>query len=62
MLTTAAGMVFPAKYAPVEAESWGSVVEYSADGYVSDADAASTDYDELLRSIKDSIAEANPER
>lgn len=56
------GMVFPAKYAPVEAESWGSVVEYSADGYVSDSDAASTDYDELLRSIKDSIAEANPER
>jgi uncharacterized membrane-anchored protein len=56
------GMVFPAKYAPVEGGSWGSVVEYSADGYVSDVDAASTDYDELLQNIKDSIAETNPER
>ena len=56
------GMIFPAKYAPTDPESWGSIVEYSADGYVSDSDAATTNYDELLKNIKDSISERNPER
>ncbi|AGS21716.1 hypothetical protein REMIM1_CH01920 [Rhizobium etli bv. mimosae str. Mim1] len=56
------GMIFPAKYAPTDPESWGSIVEYSADGYVSDSDAATTNYDELLQSIKESIRERNPER
>lgn len=56
------GMIFPVKYAPTEAEAWGSVVEYDADGYVSDADAASIDYDELLQNIKDSVNENNTER
>ncbi|KEC75435.1 hypothetical protein RLPCCGM1_c0807 [Rhizobium leguminosarum bv. phaseoli CCGM1] len=56
------GMIFPAKYAPTDPESWGSIVEYSADGYVSDSDAATTNYDELLQNIKDSISERNPER
>lgn len=56
------GMIFPAKYAPTDIEAWGSTVEYSADGYVSDADAATTNYDELLQSIKDAISENNPER
>jgi uncharacterized membrane-anchored protein len=56
------GMIFPAKYAPTDGESWGSIVEYKADGYVSDADAASTNYDELLQQIKDSIQENNVER
>ncbi|EJC79103.1 uncharacterized membrane-anchored protein [Rhizobium leguminosarum bv. trifolii WSM2297] len=56
------GMIFPAKYAPTDPGSWGSIVEYSGDGYVSDGDAATTNYDELLQSIKDSISEKNPER
>ncbi|ACI54824.1 conserved hypothetical protein [Rhizobium leguminosarum bv. trifolii WSM2304] len=56
------GMIFPAKYAPTDIEAWGSTVEYSADGYVSDADAATTNYDELLQNIKDSIRENNVER
>jgi uncharacterized membrane-anchored protein len=55
-------MLFPAQYSPTDVGSWGSVVEFSADGYVSDADAATIDYDELLQSIKDSIAESNAER
>ncbi|MBB3591419.1 putative membrane-anchored protein [Rhizobium sp. BK529] len=58
----ALGMLFPAQYAPTEAGAWGSVIEYSADGYVSDADAQTIDYDELLQNIKDSIAEKNAER
>ncbi|PDT01961.1 hypothetical protein CO666_22880 [Rhizobium chutanense] len=56
------GMIFPAKYAPTDIEAWGSIVQYSADGYVSDADAATTNYDELLQNIKDSIQENNVER
>jgi len=58
----ALGMLFPAQYSPTDAGSWGSVVEYSADGYVSDADAATIDYDDLLQNIKDSISESNTER
>lgn len=56
------GMIFPANYTPTDIGSWGSVVKYSADGYVSDADAATTDYDELLKNIKEAISEANAER
>ncbi|MEB3043673.1 DUF2167 domain-containing protein [Rhizobium mulingense] len=56
------GMIFPAKYAPTDPQSWGSIVEYNADGYVSDSDAATTNYDELLQNIKDAISERNPER
>ena len=56
------GMIFPARYTPVDAGSWGSIVEYKADGYVSDADAETTDYGELLQNIKDSISENNEER
>lgn len=56
------GMIFPAKYAPTEVEAWGSLVEYSNDGYISDLDAATTDYDELLQTLKQSVAESNIER
>ncbi|MBY2916139.1 DUF2167 domain-containing protein [Rhizobium leguminosarum] len=56
------GMIFPAKYAPTDIEAWGSTVEHSADGYVSDVDVATTNYDELLQNIKDSIRENNVER
>ena len=56
------GMIFPAKYAPTEAQAWGSLVEYSADGYISDLDAATTDYDDLQKTLKESVAESNIER
>lgn len=56
------GMIFPVKYTPLDGDSWGSVVEYNADGYVSDVDAASTDYDELLKTLKQAVAENNVER
>ncbi|MDK4714753.1 DUF2167 domain-containing protein [Rhizobium sp. CNPSo 4039] len=56
------GMIFPAKYLPTDPQSWGSVIDYDGSGYVSDEDAASTDYDDLLKNIQDAIKEANPER
>jgi|GEM_PF-4478441 len=46
------GMIFPAKYAPTDIEAWGSVVEYSADGYVSDADAATTNTTNCCRTSR----------
>ena len=59
---TTLGMIFPSKYPPTDAQSWGAVIDYDASGHVSDDDAASTNYDELLKQIQDAIKEANPER
>ncbi|TXI08427.1 MAG: DUF2167 domain-containing protein [Rhizobium sp.] len=56
------GMIFPAKYPPTDPHSWGAVIDYDSSGHVSDEDAASTDYDDLLKKIQDAIKEANPER
>ncbi len=56
------GMIFPAKYAPTDPRTWGAVVEYDGGGHVSDDDAASTDYNALLKQIQDGIKEQNSER
>lgn len=56
------GMIFPQQYLPADESSWGSVVQYDADGYVSDVEANAIDYDELLKQIKQGIAENNGER
>ncbi|AVA21170.1 MULTISPECIES: DUF2167 domain-containing protein [unclassified Rhizobium] len=56
------GMIFPAKYAPTDQRTWGAVVEYDNGGHVSDDDAASTDYNALLKQIQDAIKGDNPER
>jgi uncharacterized membrane-anchored protein len=42
------GMIFPRKYSPFDGESWAITVEFDPMGYVSDEDAASYDYDDLL--------------
>jgi len=56
------GMLFPTQYLPSEKMSWGSIIIYDADGYVSDAEAASIDYNELLQQIKNGVVERNVER
>lgn len=56
------GMIFPVKYLPSDQASWGSVVQYDADGYVSDLEANAIDYDDLLAQIKQGITERNSER
>lgn len=56
------GMVFPSTYLPLEAESWAMVVDYDPMGYVSDEDAASYDYDALLRDMQNDTKESNKER
>ncbi|PST25271.1 DUF2167 domain-containing protein [Mesorhizobium plurifarium] len=56
------GMIFPTRYAPESEGAWGSVIDYLNDGYVSDSDALTTDFDELLSQLKAATAEANTER
>lgn len=43
-------------------DSWAVVVSYNDEGHVSDEDAAKIDYDDMLKTLKQAIHEANPER
>ncbi len=56
------GMLFPAQYSPLDFDSWAVTVDYVADGWVSDDDAADIDYDELLEEMQGDIRDANPDR
>jgi uncharacterized membrane-anchored protein len=56
------GMLFPADVSPLAESSWGIVITYEEDGYVSDKDADAIDYDDLLKEMKDTVAERNKER
>lgn len=56
------GMIFPARYPPTDSRSWGALVEHDEGGHVSDDDAASTDYNDVLKQIQDAINAENPER
>lgn len=56
------GMIFPVKYAPESSNSWGSVIDYMEDGYVSDIDAQATDFDALLTELKQAAIEGNLQR
>ena len=53
------GMLMPAQYTAFDIEGWAVTIEYSADGYVSDDDAASIDYDDLLDDMKSSTRQNN---
>lgn len=55
------GLVMKAGSSPVS-DAWGAVVSYEATGYVSDEDAAKTDYTELLDSMREGEAESNKQR
>jgi uncharacterized membrane-anchored protein len=56
------GMIFPSKYSPISDGSWGIEVSFEKMGYVKDDDAASTNYDELLASMKSDTLDGNAER
>lgn len=59
---TVLGMIVPSS-APLDSDkSWAVVVTFSDEGYVSDEDAAKTDYDELLAEMKDASKEENSQR
>jgi len=56
------GMVVPTRPALDQAGSWAVVVTYEPEGYVSDADAARIDYDDLLKDMKQGTQQANAAR
>jgi uncharacterized membrane-anchored protein len=56
------GMMFPARYTPFDEDSWAVIVEYVADGHVSDSDAADIDYADLLREMQRDTLAANDDR
>jgi len=56
------GMVFPAGKSFLDPEAWGAVISYEQEGHVADDDAASVDFDALLRQLKDGEAERNEAR
>jgi uncharacterized membrane-anchored protein len=52
----------PDGVSPLDKNSWAVVMTYEADGYVSDKDAASINYTELLTQMQEGVASANEER
>jgi uncharacterized membrane-anchored protein len=56
------GMLFPAEISPASPESWGVVITYDEDGYVKDDEAASINYDDLLKEMQEGTRQANQER
>ncbi|MEE4289912.1 MAG: DUF2167 domain-containing protein [Erythrobacter sp.] len=55
------GLVMPAGSSPLSDE-WGAVVSFERTGYVSDEDAAETDYDELLKNLQEGTRQSNAAR
>ena len=51
------GMLFPARYSPLDADAWGVTIDYSDEGYVSDEDAADIDYKDLLEGMQEDTRE-----
>ncbi len=56
------GMLVPTSKSLAEKGAWAVVMTYSADGYVSDADAAKTDYAKILKDMQQESRDANAER
>lgn len=56
------GMLFPAKYTPMDSASWAFTITFDEMGFVEDDDAEDMDYTELLETLKKETLEANAER
>jgi uncharacterized membrane-anchored protein len=56
------GMLFESETSLVGPDSWGVVISFSAEGYVSDEDAGTIDYDAMLRELQAASRENNAER
>lgn len=56
------GMLFPANMQPSDLDSWGVVISYDADGYISDKDAGNINYDTLLKDMRQDTKESNAKR
>jgi uncharacterized membrane-anchored protein len=56
------GMIFPVAIHPGDRGNWGIAISYEADGYVKDGEAASIDYNDLLKQLQKSIEDQNIQR
>lgn len=56
------GMIFPAAVSPLSDDGWGVIITYEEDGHVSDDDADSIKYDDLLKQMQMDVAERNEAR
>lgn len=56
------GMLFPAGYTPFDENAWAVTIGYEEEGYVSDADAAEINYDEMLQQMRQDTRDYNEER
>jgi len=53
------GMLVPAGMTPLDAGAWAAILTYDEDGYVSDQDATTIDYDDLMLGMKSDTIESN---
>ena len=60
--TTVLGLILKAGTTPLDDDAWAVILQYDPLGYVSDADAAGIDYDQLLADIKEGTAAENEGR
>jgi uncharacterized membrane-anchored protein len=58
---TVLGMIFPAGASPADS-AWGALFTYEETGYVTDDDAASTDYDAMLADMQAGTRDGNAAR
>jgi uncharacterized membrane-anchored protein len=56
------GMIFPKDKGPLDDNSWAVTVNYEDNGYVKDDEAATINYDDLLKKMQEQTKEASPER
>lgn len=56
------GMIVPADFKAIGDTSWAVVITYEEDGYVKDDEAASINYNDLLKQMQESTREASEER
>ncbi|MCE9523109.1 MAG: DUF2167 domain-containing protein [Alphaproteobacteria bacterium] len=56
------GAIVPKGVSPLAPESWAAMITYDNDGHVSDDDAASINYDDLLKEMQSDTAAGSEER
>lgn len=56
------GIIIPTNVSPLAQESWFAVLTYEGDGHVSDEDASTIDYNQLIKDMKEQTTEASQER
>jgi uncharacterized membrane-anchored protein len=55
------GMILPSDKTPVD-DSWGAIIRFNEDGYVSDEDAANFNYTDLLKEMQEQVTQDSQER